>query len=469
MAKSKTIFLCQNCGNDFPKWAGQCPACGEWNTLKEMSVSDDEVKRKKSGSESILQSLTDVKLSDDRILSNIGEFDRVLGGGIVPDAFVMLTGDPGVGKSTLALQVALAIAEHKNVMYFSGEESVTQIAGRAQRLLQTELRTQSSELRETKNISKQESLVIPKSFALTSETSLENIFTTIEKRDVDFIVIDSIQTLTSDEIPGVAGSASQVKYCAEALMQFLKKKGIACLLIGHVTKSGEFSGPQTLAHLVDVVLYLEGDRYHQFRMLRGQKNRFGTTSEIGVFEMEGNGLKEVSNPSKAFLEGRLENAEGSVIIPIVEGTRPFLVELQALTSWTSFGYPKRTASGIDMNRLHLMLAVLQKHGNQKMESLDVFINVVGGCKIDEPAADLGLLMAIASSKLKKTLPNDLIIIGEVGLSGEIRSVSHLEKRLKEAEKMGFTQAIIPSSQKIESKIKLIPVKTIAAALKMLEK
>jgi DNA repair protein RadA/Sms len=512
--KQKTLYVCNSCGNEFSKWAGQCSACNEWNTLKEFKLSNAELKVGKKGEQSKQFSLTDIALGEGttRVVSGIEEFDRVLGGGIVPDSFVLLTGDPGVGKSTLALQVAMQISNNKKVLYISGEESVSQVTSRARRIdsssissgedsvIPAEAGTHSSfngTLRQaqgnTPSVISSDSREIPlgekrdfsttpspterkrtsvemtgKNIHFTSENNLENIFATLEKSDLDFVVIDSIQTIHSDTLPAVAGSASQVRFCAESLMQFIKNKGFACVLIGHVTKDGNLAGPQTLAHLVDTVLYLEGDKYHQFRMLRGQKNRFGSTSEIGVFEMQGEGLCEVKNPSAAFLEGRMDDAEGSVIIPLIEGTRPFLIELQALTAFTNFGYPKRTASGVDMNRLHLMLAVLQKHGNEKLDNTDVFVNVVGGFRISEPAADLGLLLAVASSKLKKSLKNTMVVLGEVGLSGEVRAVSHIERRLQEAEKMGFDSAIIPFIKKApKTKLKLVMVKTVREALKQL--
>ncbi len=438
----KQVFFCTNCGNEFSKWAWQCSACWEWNTIKEMKQSPLSSKKVKTKISETFD-LNSVSVSKERLTTSIQEFDRVLWGWIVPDSLILLTWDPWVWKSTLALQVALEISQNKNVFYFSGEESINQISDRSKRL--------------SKNA---------KNFKIAAETSLENILVTLEKEEnIDFVVIDSIQTIYSTSITWVSGSPMQVKYCADALMTYMKKRGVACLVIGHVTKWWEFSWPQTLAHLVDCVLYLEGDRYHQFRMLRWQKNRFGSTSEIGVFEMFEEWLKEVLNPSESFLEWRKENASWSIIIPVIEGTRPFLIELQALTSWTSFGNPKRTASWVDLNRLHLMIAVLQKYSNQKMDSLDVFVNIVWWMKVNEPAADLGLLMAIFSSKTKTSIPNDMVVIGEVWLTWEIRNVSNLEKRLKEAEKLGFKQAIVPYFKwDISTKLKLKKVKDIVEVM-----
>ena len=447
MSKKDNFYLCNNCGNEFSRWSGQCPLCKEWNSLKELKITESANLKTKGEKSECVSAFSSV--SSERFKTNIKEFDRVLGGGFFPDEFVLLTGDPGVGKSTLALQSAMSLSVQMPLIYFSGEESVSQVSDRVNRLN-----------------SKEKKL----NLKIAAENSLENIIATIEQEDCKIVVIDSIQTISSATLPAVAGSLSQVRFCTETLMHFLKKKKIACLLIGHVNKSGDFAGPQTLAHLVDCVLFLEGDKYHQFRILRGQKNRFGSTAEIGIFEMIEAGLKEVENPSQSFLEGRLENAEGSVIIPTIEGTRPFLVELQALTSWTNFGYPKRTASGIDINRLALMIAVLQKHGKQKLENLYIFVNIVGGFKIAEHSADLGLLLAIASSKLKKNLDPATVVFGEVGLSGEIRRVPQTEKRLKEAEKLGFKQAIIPKGGKPEkSALKIIYLKSINEALNVLTK
>ena len=445
------MYLCSNCGNEFPKWSGQCQMCKDWNTLKEYNQPKGQ-KKSTSSTPSKIHSLDTITPDKKRIETHIQEFDQVLSGGIVTDSFILLTGDPGIGKSTLAMQVSLNIADTYKVLYFSAEESIEQIASRARRI-----KTKSSQKKLKEN------------FLLTSENILENILESIQKNKPQIIIIDSIQTISSDNLDSNPGTLSQIRFCTESIMQFIKNQGIACLLIGHINKSGDMAGPQTLAHLVDTVLYFEGDNYHQFRMLRSQKNRFGSTSNIGIFEMEEDGLHEVKNPSKAFLEGRQTESYGSVVIPTIEGTRPILIELQALSNYSHFGYPKRTASGIDVNRLHLMIAVLQKYGNIKMDNLDVFVNVIGGLCPKEPAIDLGLLISIASSKAKHPLKNDLVVIGEVGLTGEIRSVSHAEKRLKEAKKLGFNEAIIPSSQKnCKTDIKLLPVASVAEVLKLLD-
>lgn len=441
---NKEVFLCNSCGNDFPKWSGQCPVCKEWNTIKEFKTSKE--KQFVSGEKQELISISSVNTEKKRISTAFLEFDRVLGGGLLSDSLTLLTGDPGVGKSTLSLQAAIEISSTNHVLYVSGEESEAQIASRAQRISDKKL----------------------DKFNLLSESNLENVIKTIaHKPELNLVVIDSIQTMYSSAISALAGSPTQVKYCAESLMHFFKQKNLACLLIGHVTKDGNFSGPQTLAHLVDTVLYLEGERYNDLRILRSTKNRFGSTSEIGVFSMNESGLVEIKNPSSVFLDGRLENAEGSVIFPSLEGTRPLLVEVQALSTWTNFGHPKRTASGVDINRLHIMLAVLQKHAGVKMDNMDVFVNVVGGLRVNDPALDLALVMAIYSSKTKKSLGSDIVCMGELGLSGEIRSVQNIEKRLKEAEKLGFKVAVLPKlKQKISTKLELKEVNSLTDALKI---
>ncbi len=423
--KLKTIYLCSRCGAESPKWSGQCMKCGSWNTLVEDAVNIG--KKEKALSAVAAKPVITLKnrQKKERLLTGIDEFDRVVGGGFMPDAVALLAGDPGIGKSTLTLQICGRMAEAgKKVLYFSGEESVDQITDRARRLK------------------------IKTPISLFNLNSLESILATIEAEKPGFVVVDSVQVMSSDEVASQAGSISQVRYVTEQLMQTAKSKNIPILLIGHVNKEGNLAGPQVLTHLVDTVLFLEGDRFHQFRLLRTTKNRFGAVDEVGVFQMNEQGLEEVKNPSASFLEGRAENPIGSVIVPVLEGTRTFLVEVQALTSYTHFGYPKRTASGVDMNRLNIILAVLERYAKIKLDNTDVFVNVVGGLKLSEPAIDLAIAMAVASSKLKKPLPPDLAVMGEVGLSGEVRIVSQTEKRLKEAEKLGFKNIL--SAKQVKS-------------------
>ena len=423
--KLKQIYICTKCNAESPRWSGQCMQCHSWNTLIEDVINigkNDKIIKHIAIKPTI--NLSNIEYKEKRLNTEIGEFDRVLGGGFMEDSVVLLVGDPGIGKSTLTIQVCDQMAKNRSVLYFSGEESVQQITGRAKRL----------------------NLKNPISIA--NVNSLESILSTIESEKPGFVVVDSVQVMGSEELPGQAGSVSQVRYVTEQLMQVSKSQKIPILLIGHVTKDGQLAGPQVLTHLVDTVLYLEGDRFHQFRLLRATKNRFGAIDEVGVFNMEEKGLTEVKNPSALFLDGRAESPIGSVIVPVLEGTRTFLVEVQALTSYTQFGYPKRTASGFDLNRLNIIIAVLNRYANMKLDSSDVFVNVVGGLKLNEPAADLAVAMAIVSSKLQKSLPSDLAIMGEVGLSGEVRNVSQMKKRVKEAEKLGFKQLL--SSEKVIS-------------------
>lgn len=422
--KLKQIYICTKCGAESPKWSGQCMQCHSWNTLVEdvINVGKKEKSIKHIAIKPTIH-LSDMHFKEVRLKTDISELDRVLGGGFMQDSVVLLVGDPGIGKSTLTIQICDQMAKNRTVLYFSGEESVQQIAGRAKRL----------------------SLKNP--ISIVNVNSLEAIIATIESEKPGFVVIDSIQVMGSEDLPGQSGSISQVRYVAEKLMQVAKSQKIPILLIGHVTKDGQLAGPQVLTHLVDTVLYLEGNNYHQFRLLRSTKNRFGAIDEVGVFNMEEKGLIEVKNPSALFLDGRAESPIGSVIVPILEGTRTFLVEVQALTSYTQFGYPKRTASGFDINRLNIIIAVLNRYANMKLDSSDVFVNVVGGLKLSEPAADLAVAMAIVSSKLQKPLPSDLAVMGEVGLSGEIRNVAQAKKRIKEAEKLGFKQILSADSVK----------------------
>jgi len=424
--KLKTIYICSHCGAESSKWSGQCLKCNTWNSLIEDVIDTSPKKQAVKLAKPAKPTVTIQNIQKkERLITKISEFDRVVGGGFMTDSVVLLAGDPGIGKSTLTLQICNQIAGiGRKVLYFSGEESVDQIADRANRL-------------KAKN-----------PISVLNLNSLETILATIEAEKPGFVVVDSVQVMSSEDLTSQAGSISQVRYVTEQLMQVAKSQNIPILLIGHVNKEGNLAGPQVLTHLVDTVLFLEGDRFHQFRLLRTTKNRFGAVDEVGVFAMEEKGLIEVKNPSALFLEGRAENPIGSVIVPVLEGTRTFLVEVQALTSYTHFGYPKRTASGVDLNRLNIILAVLERYAKIKLDNTDVFVNVVGGLKLSEPAIDLAVAMAVASSKTKKPLPPDLAVMGEVGLSGEVRQISQAEKRLKEATKLGFKQIL--SSNEVRS-------------------
>ncbi len=448
MAKIKQNFRCTECNAEYPKWSGQCTQCGTWNSLVEFTKQESHpVSRHAPGGNVIdFKDKSNVAAHDGmRITTGFAEVDRVLGGGFFPDSLTLFVGNPGIGKSTLALQIALQIAHattNRPVLIFSGEESVFQVRKRAERLGG-----------------------VPANLHVAATFVMEDVIATITEHNPAFVIVDSAQTFSSREIPGAPGSMPQIRTITEMLMHASKTSGIPILLIGQVTKGGEMAGPQLLAHLVDTVLQFEGDDQHDLRILRSSKNRFGATSEVGIFAMTESGLQEVTNPSEAFLSGRLPGAIGSSIYPALEGQRPFLVEIQALTATTPFGLPRRSASGISLQRLSLLLAVLEKHAGVKLASLDVFANVVGGFRIEEPAADLAICLAVASSRNKAAIPQELFVLGEVGLSGEVRAVSKLEQRLKEGEKLGFTTAIVPSTQKApQTKLQLIPVRTVAEAV-----
>jgi len=451
MAKGKkSVFFCQNCGHEENKWLGQCPMCKEWNTFVEEAVSVTKSSTVKLSKEAEIVALKDIETNnEERILTRIQELDRVLGGGIVPGSLVLVGGDPGIGKSTLLLQVCQKLCEDKKqVLYISGEESLKQIKLRANRM---------GEFKEE--------------LYLLCETNLEVIRSVIEKRKPDVVVIDSIQTMYSEDVASAPGSVSQVRESTNVFMQLAKGLGISIFIVGHVTKEGTVAGPRVLEHMVDTVLYFEGDRHASYRILRGVKNRFGSTNEIGVFEMRQNGLVEVENPSEFMLNGKPEHASGSVVACSMEGTRPILIEIQALVCNSNFGVPRRTAAGTDYNRVNLLMAVLEKRVGLHLSNYDAYVNIAGGVKMNEPAIDLGIVMAIVSSYKNKAIDEKTIVFGEVGLSGEVRAVSMPEQRVAEAKKLGFETCIMPEVSKDMVKgvqgIKIIGVKNIGDAIQLL--
>ena len=449
MAKNQTVFVCSNCGNESPKWLGKCPACNSWNTFYEEKIVTSKVSGEKKAVSAEVKKLNSVEIEKySRYKTGYEELDRVLGGGLVQGSLVLLGGEPGIGKSTLIWQICDKIKVNGSVLYISGEESATQIKMRADRL----------------NINNENILFL-------GETCIETIENTLESVKPDFIIIDSIQTMYSEQLQAAAGSVSQVREITARIMQMCKRKNITTILIGHVTKDGNIAGPRVLEHMVDTVLYLEGERYFSYRILRGVKNRFGSTNEVGLFEMREEGLCEIENPSEILISERDGNPSGSVIVASLEGTRPMLVEIQALLAPTAFGMPRRTGIGVDYNRMALLMAVLEKRAGLHISNYDAYINVVSGIKIDEPAVDLGIALAIASNFKNVPLPKDLVVVGEIGLTGEIRSVNSLEKRVKEAEKMGFKTFVVPESGKKQIKYKttsinVIGVKTISEALRV---
>ncbi|MHB9033174.1 MAG: DNA repair protein RadA [Anaerolineae bacterium] len=419
MSKASVRFVCQNCGNSQAKWMGRCPECGEWNSLVEVTTS---ASNRAETSANKAKLLADIDSNpQQRLEVPIGEFNRVLGGGLVPGSLVLVGGDPGIGKSTLLLQVAGLLSQGSSpVLYVSGEESAQQIKMRAERL----------------------GVVAPQLYLL-AETDLERINEQIETLHPMLAVVDSIQSVRMAGIESSSGSITQVRECANSLLHLAKSLGVPIFIIGHVTKSGAIAGPRVLEHIVDTVLYLEGERFHAFRLLRSVKNRFGSTEEVGVFEMRDVGLREVDNPSQVFLEERPSHAPGSTIAVTMEGTRPLMVEVQALASHSALQFPRYTCNGIDLNRLWLLTAVLGKRVGLHLQDQDIFVNVIGGLRLHEPAADLAVALAIASSLQSKPVLADLVVFGEIGLAGELRSVGHIERRLREAAKLGFSRAIIP--------------------------
>lgn len=449
MSRTRVQYVCQQCGRTVPKPLGRCPQCGSWNSMVAESIVPARGRGPSARPPTPAVRLSEVEAADhDRVPVPLGEFARVLGGGIVPGSIVLIGGDPGIGKSTLLLQVALSLADRRTVLYVSGEESVRQIKGRAARL----------------GADGAERLY------LLAETELGAVVGQIDALQPGLTIIDSIQTLYDPDLEPAAGSITQVRQCAARLQALAKASGLPVFLIGHVTKEGAIAGPKVLEHLVDTVLYLEGDSQHAFRLLRAVKNRFGPTTEVGVFEMGGEGMREVPNPSEAFLAERVVRAPGSVVAVTLEGTRPLLVEIQGLTSPTAFGNPRRTANGIDFNRLLLITAVLTRRLGLPLSDQDLFVNVVGGLRLEEPAADLAVAVALASSLRDRQVPADVAVVGEVGLSGELRRVPQLGARLGEAAKLGFRRVVAPRSAEdspIPAGLELVTPRSLAEALDFL--
>lgn len=455
MAKGKkTVYFCQNCGHEESKWLGQCPMCKEWNTFVEEKIDSGVTKGTTAGARAVRESVRDARIvrlndvtadDDTRVTTGIRELDRVLGGGIVPGSLVLVGGDPGIGKSTLLLQVCQRLAGEKKVLYISGEESQAQIKLRANRMGK-----------------------FAQGLYLLCETNLEIIRGVIEKERPELVIIDSIQTMYSEDVSSAPGSVSQVRESTNVFMQLAKGLCIPIFIVGHVTKEGTVAGPRVLEHMVDTVLYFEGDRHASYRILRAVKNRFGSTNEIGVFEMRQTGLEEVENPSEYMLSGRPEQASGSVVACSMEGTRPILIEIQALVCHSNFGMPRRTAAGTDYNRVNLLMAVLEKRLGMALGSSDAYVNIAGGIKMNEPAIDLGIVMALVSSYRNRPVDEKTIVFGEVGLSGEVRAVNMPEQRVAEAKKLGFETCILPEvclkMVKGIKGIRLVGVKTVADAV-----
>lgn len=452
--KQKNVYICRECGYQSPKWMGKCPSCGTWSSFDETIVREDKSKPARPANVGVrrqAQRISEVKTDEEvRYITGISELDRVLGGGIVRGSLILVGGDPGIGKSTLLLQICHQLGSSKKILYVSGEESERQIKLRAERL-----GTDASNL------------------YLISETDVETIIECINDVSPDIVIIDSIQTMHREDIASASGSVPQVREATNAFMRIAKSRDIAMFLVGHVTKDGALAGPRVLEHMVDCVLYFEGDRQMTFRILRAVKNRFGSTNEIGVFEMKNSGLCEVENPSAMLLEGRSENNSGSSIICAMEGSRGVLAEVQALVTPTGFGNPRRMSAGIDLNRVILMIAVLEKRARVNLSNSDVYINVAGGLRIDETAADLGICAAIVTGQTDTQIPPDMIFVGEVGLGGELRNVAQLEKRLSEAAKLGFKSAVVPKQSlkgiSVPKDFSVFGVRTLSEAIGLLRK
>ena len=449
--KTKSVFFCTECGNENPKWSGRCSACGAWNSMVEQTAEKvSKGSNKRVGTTNVKSTcITELDTTDEiRFLTGMGELDRVLGGGAVKGSLVLVGGAPGIGKSTLMLQICQQLGQFAKVLYVSGEESTHQLKMRAQRL-----RVDSENLR------------------VLSETCLGDVIACVEEEKPDVLIIDSIQTLYNEELDSPAGGIGQVKDCTMSLMHLAKGQGVTVFVIGHVNKEGSIAGPKVLEHMVDCVLYFEGDRHMTYRILRAAKNRFGATNEIGVFEMMDSGLQEVENPSEMLLSGRPKDAPGTCVTCVMEGARPVLAEVQALIAPCAGSKPLRSCNGFDYSRAAMLLAVLEKRGGLKVSQCDAYLNIIGGLTLDEPAADLAAVVAIASSYLDKPVSGEIAAIGEVGLSGETRSISHLEQRLSEVQRLGFTRCIVPAHRAKELKalahLELLPVQTIAEALQLL--
>lgn len=451
MAKSKSVYVCSECGYQSPKWLGKCPSCNQWNTMEEEIENTSSKPLSKSSSVSKVMALDEITTDvEKRISTGINEFDRVLGGGIVYGSLILLSGDPGIGKSTILLQICQYLGKNSKVLYVSGEESANQIKMRANRLNVT-----------TDNL-----------YILT-QTDVSEIVDAIKSNKPDIVIIDSIQTMVYEEIGSSAGSVTQVRECTNIFMHTAKGLGIPIIIVGHVNKDGAIAGPKVLEHIVDTVLYFEGEKNYSYRILRGVKNRFGSTNEIGVFEMTGEGLKEVLNPSLMMISGRPKNTSGTCVACVMEGSRPILAEVQGLVCATGFGTPRRMSTGFDYNRMNMLLAVLEKRCGYYFNNMDAYINVIGGLRLDEPAADLTVSLALVSSLKEKAVGDKVLAFGEVGLAGEIRAVSHCEQRVQEAYRLGFEKCIIPFhnykslSKDLKINVDIVPARNIRDAFSAL--